>query len=117
MHTVTRTTTLAALAMIAAVSRPAAAQQEDAAATYQLYHAALEAARMCQALAFGESEHARLAAAINGLLPSELGTARLRLLTGAQIDARQRVRRGGCGDPDVAALITLYERDLAPALD
>ena len=107
---------LAAAALLAAV--PATAVGESAAAAqYGLYHQAIEAARVCRELHFGQPEEAAMGAVISTRIGHQLGTERLPLLSDAQREAREIIETGGCDSTEVAVLLDLFDRELAPALE
>jgi hypothetical protein len=85
--------------------------------TYLRYHRAIVAAEQCAHQKFGTPEHERLNTYIDGKLTTALSAGRkLTLIEQAKTEVGDLVEKKGCGDPDVADLLALYDEELAPVL-
>jgi hypothetical protein len=104
----------AALVGTGAFSVRAADVPED---TYLRYHRAIIAAEQCAHQKFGTPEHERFDTYIVGKLGTDLSAGRkLTLIEQAKTEVVDLVEKKGCGDPDVADLLALYDAELAPLL-
>jgi hypothetical protein len=104
----------AALVGTGAFTVHAADAPED---TYLRYHRAIVAAEQCAHQKFGTPEHERFDSYIEGKLATGLSAGRkLTLIEQAKSEVGDLVEKKGCGDPDVADLLALYDEELAPLL-
>lgn len=102
--------------LLAVAGGPALAGPAEAEALYSRYHQAIEAAKLCRDMSFGDSEHGLMSDAINAKIQHSIGAKRLSLVTAAQRDAQDMIDQDGCQGAQVGELLGLFDRDLAPAL-
>ncbi|MGF1610177.1 MAG: hypothetical protein ACFCUQ_12330 [Kiloniellales bacterium] len=105
-----------ALAGMLATGGLVRAQENEAEALYSRYHQAIEAAKQCRNVSFDQNAHDRMAAVISKQIHHSIGAKRLPLLTAAQRETRDIVRKHGCGDSRITELLALFDADLAPVL-
>jgi hypothetical protein len=85
--------------------------------TYLRYHRAIVVAEQCAHQKFGTPEQSRFATYIDGKLGTDLSAGRkLSLIEQAKTEVNGLVEKKGCGDPDVADMLALYDAELAPLL-
>ena len=116
----TRLFTVACLAMLLAAGSTSGARAADEAeleAVYGRYHQAIEAARVCRKLDFDQAAHSKMAGVIHQRIQHRIGAKRLSLLTAAQGEARDLIDKEGCKGASVEALLGLFDKELAPALN
>jgi hypothetical protein len=99
-----------------AVAGLARADDSEKEALYSRYHQAIEAAKLCRDMSFDQPAHDRMAGVIAERVKHDIGAKRLPLLTAAQRDVQAIVDKQGCGDSRIAELLTLFDAELAPAL-
>jgi hypothetical protein len=108
---------LSAAALVGAGAFTALHAAEVPEDTYLRYHRAIVAAEQCAHQKFGTPEQSRFATYIDGKLGTDLSAGRkLTLIEQAKTEVGDLVEKKGCGDPDVADLLALYDAELAPLL-
>ncbi|MCG8354906.1 MAG: hypothetical protein MI920_04985 [Kiloniellales bacterium] len=95
---------------------PVLADDSEAEATYSRYHRSIEAAKLCRKMSFDQDAHSRMAGVIHARIEHKIGAKRLRLLTAAQREAKDMVKKQGCDGAEVMELLALFDSDLAPVL-
>jgi len=95
---------------------PLLADDSEAEATYSRYHRSIEAAKLCRKMDFDQDAHSRMAGVIHARIEHKIGAKRLPLMTAAQREAKDMVKKQGCEGVDVAELLALFDSDLAPVL-
>lgn len=95
----------------------AAADGTDMEAKYRAYQEAIQATQRCQRRDFTSAEHRALGEEINFQVSGAVGPGRrLSVIEASKRYMNDLIFRRGCNDPQVAERLSLFESDLAPAL-
>ena len=106
-----------ALSAVAALTLPAAAQDQAAKDAYLRYHQAIAVTAKCQEREFNQTEHSHMASYIDQKVNNEIGAGdRLHLIEQAKSNAYELVTKWGCDSDKVGEYRTLFEQELLPVM-
>lgn len=112
-----RAVAVAVFAAITVVLSPSPRAGDASEATYTEYHRAIRTHELCRDREFDQAEHEKMSIYIDRKISDSISVGRrLSLIQQAKREARDLVDKQGCDSEEAQELLSLFSRELQPAL-